>query len=483
MNAHPMYHVRVYRMPSSRLVLSEVLASLPPVWPDDVQQQIQAALQTTPAKLVVLDDDPTGTQTVHDIPVLTSWSIPILRRELENDLPACFLLTNSRSFSLPEAQALNATIGRNLQSASQETGRPFAVVSRSDSTLRGHFPGEVEALAETLGQNIDAWLLIPFFEEGGRYTIGNTHYVAEGDHLIPAGETEFARDAAFGYQASDLHEWVEEKTAGRVAARDVTAISLHTIRSGGPEEVASQLMALSQGKVCIINAASRRDLEVFTLGLLKAEASGKHFLYRTAASFVPIRAGISPRPLLTPEEMMAPDSGGGLIVVGSHVPRTSSQLEYLLQQPEVVPLEIDVSALLADTRRAELLTYLTRLANAALERNEDVALYTSRELITGTDADQSLAIGQRISEGLVTLVQSLHVRPRYILAKGGITSSDVATHGLGVQRAMVLGQILPGVPVWQLGPETRHPGLSYIVFPGNVGAPEAVSQVVAALRP
>jgi uncharacterized protein YgbK (DUF1537 family) len=470
-------------MPSSRLVLSEVLDRLPPVWPDDLQSAIQAALQTTPAKLVVLDDDPTGTQTVHDIPVLTSWSVPILRHELENDLPACFLLTNSRSFPLPEAQALNAAIGRNLQAAARETGRSFAVVSRSDSTLRGHFPGEVEALVETLGQDIDAWLLIPFFEEGGRYTIGDTHYVAEGDHLVPAGETEFARDAAFGYRASDLHEWVEEKTAGRIAAQDVASVSLDTIRSGGPEAVTAQLMALSHGKVCIVNAASRRDMEVFTLGLLTAEARGKHFLYRTAASFVPIRAGVSPRPLLTCDEMIASNSGGGLVVVGSHVPRTSSQLEHLLQQPEVVPLEVDVSALLADTQRSEFLSYLTRLANAALDRHEDVVLFTSRELMTGVDADQSFAIGQRVSEGLVTIVKSVSARPRYILAKGGITSSDVATQGLGVQRAMVLGQVLPGVPVWQLGPETRHPGLSYIVFPGNVGGPEALAQIVAALRP
>jgi uncharacterized protein YgbK (DUF1537 family) len=246
--------------------------------------------------------------------------------------------------------------------------------------------------------------------------------------------------------------------------------------------VTARLTTLSHGTVCIVNAASRRDLEVFTLGLLTAEARGKRFLYRTAASFVPIRAGIAPRPLLTPHEMVAPDAGGGLIVVGSHVPRTSSQLESLLQQPEVVPLEVDVGALLADTQRSELLSYLTRLANAALNRNEDVVLFTSRVLITGADAAQSLSIGQRVSEGLVTIVQSLSARPRYILAKGGITASDVATQGLGVQRAMVLGQVLPGVPVWQLGPETRHPGLSYIVFPGNVGGPEAVSQVVTALR-
>ncbi len=102
--------------------------------------------------------------------------------------------------------------------------------------------------------------------------------------------------------------------------------------------------------------------------------------------------------------------------------------------------------------------------------------------MTGVDAESSLAIGRRVSDGLVAIVRAISVRPRYLLAKGGITSSDIATQGLGVKRALVLGQLLPGVPVWQLGPETRYPGLGYIVFPGNVGGPQALAEVVLGLR-
>ncbi|MDH3599382.1 MAG: hypothetical protein OEU26_07035, partial [Candidatus Tectomicrobia bacterium] len=279
-------------MSSTRLVLSAVLHRLPPVWPDDLLPAIREALQANPAKLVVLDDDPTGTQTVHDVPVLTTWDVAALRAELEDPSPVCFVLTNSRSLPLAEARSLNADIGRNLRTAAEQAGRTFAVVSRSDSTLRGHFPGEVDALTDALEQQVDAWLLIPFFEEGGRYTIDNTHYVAEGDTLVPAGDTEFARDAAFGYSASDLRQWVEEKTEGRTAADNVAAVSLDDIRRGGPQRVTDRLNALPYGSICVVNAVSRRDLEVFTCGLLGAEASGKCFLYRTAASFVPIRAGI-----------------------------------------------------------------------------------------------------------------------------------------------------------------------------------------------
>ena len=466
----------------SRRPLTDMLKSLPPEWPNDPLPAIATALQARREKVVVLDDDPTGTQTVHGVPVLTQWPVEALRAEFANDLPVCFLLTNSRSLPLPAAQALNAEIGQHLQQAATLAGTGFVVVSRSDSTLRGHFPGEVQALADALGQPVDAWLLIPFFQEGGRYTIGDVHYVAEGDMLVPAGETESARDPVFGYQASDLRHWVAEKTGGRIAAAAVAAVSLDDIRLGGPERVAARLRELPRGSVCVINAASRRDMEVFTQGLLAAEASGKRFLYRTAASFVPVRAGIAPRPLLAPGEMVHSDAAGGLIVVGSHVPRTTSQLNYLLQQGDVTQVELSVAALLSETQRADAIAQTAHTVNTSLQRGSDVVVFTSRQLVTGADAASTLTIGQRVSDGLVTLLQTLTTRPRYILAKGGITSSDVATKGLGVQRAMVLGQVLPGVPVWQLGPETRYPDLSYIVFPGNVGGPDAVGNVVMALR-
>jgi uncharacterized protein YgbK (DUF1537 family) len=87
-----------------------------------------------------------------------------------------------------------------------------------------------------------------------------------------------------------------------------------------------------------------------------------------------------------------------------------------------------------------------------------------------------------VSDALISLVQHLAVAPRYLIAKGGITSSDIATQGLGVRRALVLGQALPGVPVWQLGVEARFPGLGYVVFPGNVGADTALAELIAALR-
>ncbi len=460
-----------------------LLASLPDEWPDDLLPQIQAQVKASRRKVVVLDDDPTGTQTVHGVPVLTEWPVETLRAELANDLPAFYLLTNSRSLPLAEAEAMNVEIGRNLVEAARQADREFVVVSRSDSTLRGHFPGEVKALAEALGQDFDAWLIIPFFLEGGRYTINDVHYVAEGEWLVPAGATEFARDAVFGYRASNLRRWVEEKTEGRIPSEAVASISIEDIRRGGPKRVAGRLAGLARGDVCVVNAASTRDLEVFTQGLLAAEARGQRFLYRTAASFVRVRAGLAPRPLLARTELDLPESGGVLFAVGSYVPRTTGQVTALLAQPGVMGIEINVEALLADDRRPGEIERVAQQADRGLRRGDDVVIFTSRQLVTGEDAESNLSIGRRVSESLVAIVRTISTRPRYLLAKGGITSSDVATQGLGVKRALVLGQILPGVPVWQLGPESRYPGLVYIVFPGNVGGSQSLVEIATGLRP
>lgn len=456
-----------------------LFASLPPIWPETCLPAIRSALGSE--KLVVLDDDPTGTQTVYDVPVLTSWGIDELCAELADPAPALYILTNSRALPEAEAVALTTTIGRNLREAERLSGRRIAVVSRSDSTLRGHFPAEVAALADAMGQSDAPWLLVPCFEDGGRHTINDVHYVAEGDQLVPAGETPFARDATFGYHSSNMREWVAEKTSGAVAANGVASISLKDIRQGGPQVVAARLLALRNRQVCVVNAAVARDLEVVVRGLLEAERRRRRFIPRTAASFVAARIGLEPRPLLSAATMGLPTTGGGLVVVGSYVPKTSGQLQPLLALPDVVGIELSVDGLLGAEREATIATAAAE-ADRALQRDADAVVYTSRRLITGEDGAASLAIGSSVSAGLVEVVQRITARPRYLIAKGGITSSDTATKALAVKRALVLGQALAGVPVWRLGDESRWPGLAYIVFPGNVGGPNAVADLVAALR-
>lgn len=471
------------RIPSNEPVLDATAAwnSLPPPWRGDAAAQIRLALASNPTKLVVIDDDPTGTQTVHDIAVLTTWDVTALAEELSDPAPACYILTNSRSLPADEAYDLNLTIARNLLVASESTGKHFAVVSRGDSTLRGHFPQEIDALTTGLRQPPDGILLIPFFGPGGRFTLNDIHYLSENGCLIPVAGTPYAQDPVFGYHSSNLRRWVEEKTAGRIAQDHVRSISIADIRTGGPERVVELLSQLEHAAVCVVNVATAADLEVFTAGLLQAESLGRRFLYRTAASFVPVRAGQLDRPLLDSAELAADSPNGALFIAGSFVPCTTAQIDAVLSAGQAVGFELDVSIVL-HRNPEQVISSLAHTASLHLAQGANVVVYSSRERLE-CDGGDFLRASHRISTALVEFLRRITVRPRCLIAKGGITASDLATAALGVRKARILGQVLPGVPVWRLGQETRFPGLSYVVFPGNVGDRQALLDICRILTP
>ncbi|CDO98335.1 unnamed protein product [Coffea canephora] len=330
---------------------------------------------------------------------------------------------------------------------------------------------------------MDAWIICPFFLEGGRYTINDIHYVADSDRLIPAGETEFARDAAFGYKSSHLREWVEEKTGGRIPARSVASISIQLLRKGGPDAVCEHLCNLEKGSTCIVNAASDRDMAVFAAGMIQAEVKGKRFLCRTAASFVSARLGIIRKAPVLPNDLgINGERSGGLIVVGSYVPKTTKQVEELKSQCghflKSIEISVEKVAMRSTKERQDEITRTVEIADIYLRSCKDTLILTSRKLITGKTPSESLEINSKASSALVEIVQRITTRPRYVLAKGGITSSDLATKALGARCAKIAGQALPGVPLWQLGPESKHPEVPYIVFPGNVGDSNALAEVV-----
>ena len=467
----------------------ELLVTLPPQWPQaDLRAKIREATLASARKVVVLDDDPTGTQTVHDVTLLTEWSLEALATAWDEAATTFYVLTNSRRYPLEEAAATNREIARNLAAVARARGVEPVVMSRSDSTLRGHYPGEVLALRQTLESELkiryDGLVIVPFFLEGGRLTIDDIQWVEEGEWLRPAAQTEFARDPTFGYLHSNLREWVAEKTGGQVPAEAVLSIGLRAIREGGPDVVMDLLAQVRDGGVVVVNAATYRDLEVLAWGLLQAESLGKRFLFRTAASFVKVRGGVPDRDLLTDSELRPTrrdSETGGLTIIGSYVQRTTEQLNRALRLNGTLGLELRVTQVLDEQRRAGEIDRVLSQAERGLQQGKDVVLYTSRELAALADMPQ-WRVGQRVSDALVEVLHRLSIRPAYVVGKGGITSSDLATRGLGVRKARVLGQIVPGVPVWRLGRESRQPDLSYVVFPGNVGGPDALALVIRILR-
>ena len=454
-----------------------------PIDDPEIEERVQVAVADSGRKVIALDDDPTGVQTVHGVAVLARWDSEALAAELRNDGTLFFILTNSRALPEARAVALNRQIARNLLNASRDTGVPFVVASRSDSTLRGHFPAETDALAAALG-GVDGVLICPAFFEGGRVTAGDVHFVRDGDQFVPAAATEFARDATFGYSAKTLPGWVEEKSLRRIKAEEVASLTLEEIRGGGQIRVAEQLRDIRDGQPVIVNALDYQDLWTVVLGLLQVEAEGKRFLYRTGASFVRARAGIGARPLLRRSKLLGENAlrpARGLVVVGSHVRRTTEQLQQLLLDPDMTGIEVAVPELFhGDDDRDQEIARVRRLTDDAITTGRTAVVYTSRQVERPAGVEE-LVVARGVSDALVAIVRGIETRPDFVVGKGGITSSDVGTLGLGAERATVVGQVRPGVPVWRLGPESRFPTMPYIVFPGNVGEVETLAEIVAEL--
>lgn len=436
--------------------------------------EICGYLVENPMCIVILDDDPTGTQTVYDVPVVTEWSVEVLEEEVEKS-PVFFILTNSRSLQEDVAVDLAILIGERLQNIAKKHQKKLVVISRSDSTLRGHYPAEVDALANGLGTPQAIQVFIPAFFEGGRYTVADIHYVKEGEKYIPASETPFAKDGTFGYSSSNLKAYISEKRNHTIQPDDILSISLERLRNTDSKNL-SLLLKENKQKHIIVNAVSNADLEAFALAALQ---SGESYIYRTAASFVNAITGISPKAVLEKDIILKNQKNtGALIVIGSYVPKTTAQLTYLKQHFKATFLELKVADLLFDAQNTQLVNSLASTIDASIKNNETVVFYTSREVQTGTSKEENLRIVNKVSQTLTATVKALSTPPTYILAKGGITSSDIVVKALGTKKALVLGQALAGVPVWELDAQSKFPGIPYIVFPGNVGDESALYQLI-----
>jgi uncharacterized protein YgbK (DUF1537 family) len=428
-------------------------------------------------KLIVLDDDPTGSQTVHSCLLLTRWDVDTLREALLDAAPLFFVLTNTRGMDAARAETITREVCRNLKvvlDALARSGRVIEpiLISRSDSTLRGHYPVETDVIAGELGP-FDAHFLIPAFIEGGRITRDGVHYLLVDGRPVPVNETEFARDSVFGYTHAFLPDYVEEKTRGRIHAGQVERFGLAEIRNG----CLARLMTLSGNVACVVDAETHEDLAAFATDLRMATERGKRFLCRSAAGIVSALADLPPQPIGA-ADMHRYVRGGrpGTVLVGSHVDKTTRQLQQLLLEPDVAPVEVDVSRL-PDQARALREGVLDRVA-AAHGRGETAVIFTSRKELTFAEERTRLAFGECVSAFLMDIVHHLPTDIGFLVSKGGITSNDVLSQGLSLRTARVLGQILPGCSVVRC-PEDhpRFPDMPVVIFPGNVGDDSALATV------
>jgi uncharacterized protein YgbK (DUF1537 family) len=427
-------------------------------------------------KIIVLDDDPTGSQTVHSCWLLMRWDVDTLRQGLRDASPIFFVLTNTRALSPAAAEAVTREVCQNLKQAIALEGvQEFLVVSRSDSTLRGHYPIETDVMAAELGP-FDAHFLVPAFFEGGRITRDSRHYLMVNGEPMPVHETEFAKDSVFGYSTSYLPDYVAEKTDGGIVAQDIQRFTLSDLRSG----CLDRLMAL-KGNVCsVVDGETQADLDLFAQDVLTAAAQGKRFLFRSAASILTALAALPPQPI-DADHMgsYVRDSKPGAVIVGSHVKKTTEQLEYLLQFPGVVGLAVNVADLRdADEDAREILLFnLIQQVNTAHRDGLTPVVYTSRQELSFDAVQARLDFGLGVSRFLMDVIQKLPMDIGFLISKGGITSNDTLSTGLALTTARLLGQILPGVSVVRTPADhVQFPHLPVVLFPGNVGDVTALAQ-------
>lgn len=433
-----------------------------------------------PGPIIVLDDDPTGIQAVHNVPVYMTWDKAVIEAIFKNREMA-FIHTNARSYKPEKVKRILAEIMKNVLIVSKETGMDYEIICRGDSTIRGHYPLETEfirdLIEEKTDKKIDGEIICPFFAEGGRVTVNDIHYVKEADNYIPASETEFAKDPDFGYKNSDIKKWIEEKTNRQYRAEDVISISLELLRQGKKDEIISRLNQAKNFSKIVVNAFEYNDLKAFIPILLNVQAKGKNFLFRTAASFVKSYGFIEDKKLLTGSDLGFADaeSRSILLIAGSYTGKTSSQLNKLMKDHQVEAIEINVRKILngKESFHKEVAERITE-TDKFIAAGKNPVLFTSRELVKTSD---HLQTAETISSALINIVNSLKNRPAIMIAKGGITSSVIAVQALKISKAMVEGQIIPGVPVIIAGEESKWPQMPYIIFPGNVGDETSLSEL------
>lgn len=395
-------------------------------------------------KMVVLDDDPTGIQTVHGCLLITQWDEQSVRQGFEDEQPFFYILTNTRAMTREDAERVTREAMEMVVKVNDDYNYRLIIVSRSDSCLRGHFPLETDVMRGVLvrhGLPVSAKTpFCPAFIEAGRVTIDGVHYMKDGSKLIPVSETEFARDNVFAYHTSVLRDYIKEKGAN-------------------PDDYT------------VVNAQGYDELRAFADVILSGNTA-EHIVIRSSSSLPKAISGIADKPLL--DRSILKGEGVGCFVVGSHVKKTTSQLEQLLQAEGTCAIEVDVQRILDDDNALMLETLDT--IQQVVDNHLTPVVYTSRQEIRLTDADQRQHLGQQVSDFLVDIVRRLPYTPSYLVGKGGITSHDILTKGLNIRSARVLGQIINSVPC------VMTHDFPYIIFPGNVGSETSLRDVYLKLN-
>ena len=394
---------------------------------------------------------------MHSCLLCTVWDVATLQQAMLDDAPLFFVLTNTRGMAAKAAAELTREVCQNLKIALTELkkiGRNInpILVSRSDSTLRGHYPVETDVIAAELGP-FDAHFLVPAFFEGGRSTRDSVHYLKVNGKDTQVHETEFAKDSVFGYSHSYLPDYVEEKTAGKIRAAQVERFVLSDVRG----DSLPRLMQLQDNACCVVDAVGQGDLDHFAVQLQQAAKLGKRFMFRSAASLLTSLAGLSAQPVAAKDmARYVRCAKPGAVIAGSHVKQTTLQLEQLLKMPGIAAIEVDVERLANES--AAMLEEIIRQCRQSHEAGLTLVVYTSR--VEKAFAYQAapylllvLLIYSPIVVGLATIafyVRGRITSPPYIALLIGCNSIVFSDTLIGLTAFAKLTFPLAPNPVWIL---------------------------------
>lgn len=453
-------------------------------YPESRLQQLTAewhrCIQADDTQYFVIDDDPTGGQTVHDVPVFTAWDEEHIRRAFLTGSRLLYIMTNSRSMTAQETSSVHKTLLENIKKQAVALNRKYAIISRGDSTLRGHYPLETDLIKSVTPAPVKE-LLIPMFPEGDRITVDDIHYLLDNGKWLPCSESDYAQDRTFGYQSANLKQWIVEKSHGRYSLERIGSVPLELLRSQDYEKITAILTSEQYDQI-VVNAVVYEDLKVFSIAYFRASQMGIHFVARTAAAWPRVIGGIDAPKLLSPSELLpSSNSSGGLIIVGSHVKKTTQQLMRLLQNGTLTVIEFNQHLILDS---AQIEREIRRVAEATTEKLRSgctVVVHTKRKRLDlpGESEEAQLRITNQISQAFTSCISQIPVRPAFVITKGGITSSDILVRAMQTRAATILGQIYPGVPVWRLSSSSKFPEIPFIIFPGNVGQCDTLANIVS----
>ncbi len=439
-------------------------------------------------KVIVIDDDPTGSQTVNNCLLLLKWDYSTLIKGFQSKSNLLFILANTRSLSENDAKLRLVEICNAIKKViSKESYKEeFIFVSRGDSTLRGHNFLEPKIMNDCLGP-FDATFHIPAFIEGKRMTIDGDHFVDN----VPVSQTIFAKDKIFGYKTSNVKKLLFQKCKSQIKFNDIQNLKiseLKVLESKDKNIVFNKIKNLKENSHVIVDIENYSQLKKFTLSIKKL-IKQKKFLFRTAASFISSISAVKDNPkepffysLIrrnNREKKFLP----GFYVIGSYVELSTIQLKEFLEISECIPIEFDVFEFLRISKlksnQDQLVLFKNKLLaqiRSILKQENTPVLFTSRKEVSVGNNDEQVNFYNSLAHFISELVSGLKNEIGYLVSKGGITSNVILSNGFKANYVYLHGQIITGVSLVTFKLENDE-NLPIVTFPGNIGNQDSLVKV------